>query len=108
MIDWDDVRYFLAAARGGYKDGQYLLNPTTPEMEGSQLDLVVAGTEEAPGEVVLYQGRSYKAYRGMGSLWAMAQGEAHAAALPDPPEHLLLTDADIAHSPDNVRQLCAT
>jgi IMP dehydrogenase len=32
-----------------------------------------AGTEEAPGEVELYQGRSYKAYRGMGSLGAMSQ-----------------------------------
>ncbi len=35
-----------------------------------------AGTEEAPGETVLYQGRSYKAYRGMGSLGAMQQGAA--------------------------------
>jgi IMP dehydrogenase len=35
-----------------------------------------AGTEEAPGEVVLYQGRSYKAYRGMGSLGAMTEGSA--------------------------------
>ncbi|MBW2494074.1 MAG: IMP dehydrogenase, partial [Deltaproteobacteria bacterium] len=35
-----------------------------------------AGTDEAPGEVVLYQGRSYKVYRGMGSLGAMAQGSA--------------------------------
>ncbi len=35
-----------------------------------------AGTEEAPGETVLYQGRSYKAYRGMGSLSAMQQGAA--------------------------------
>jgi IMP dehydrogenase len=33
-----------------------------------------AGTEEAPGEVILFQGRSYKAYRGMGSLGAMKQG----------------------------------
>ncbi|EHU8077321.1 IMP dehydrogenase [Vibrio cholerae] len=33
-----------------------------------------AGTEEAPGEVILYQGRSYKAYRGMGSLGAMSKG----------------------------------
>jgi len=37
---------------------------------------VFAGTEEAPGEIVLYQGRSYKSYRGMGSLGAMAQGSA--------------------------------
>lgn len=35
-----------------------------------------AGTEEAPGEVILYQGRSYKSYRGMGSLGAMQQGSA--------------------------------
>ncbi|HEX5485759.1 MAG TPA: IMP dehydrogenase, partial [Limnobacter sp.] len=35
-----------------------------------------AGTEEAPGEVILYQGRSYKSYRGMGSLGAMTQGSA--------------------------------
>ncbi|MGO3743271.1 IMP dehydrogenase [Kerstersia sp.] len=35
-----------------------------------------AGTEESPGEVVLFQGRSYKSYRGMGSLGAMSQGSA--------------------------------
>jgi IMP dehydrogenase len=35
-----------------------------------------AGTEEAPGEVVLYQGRSYKVYRGMGSIGAMTDGSA--------------------------------
>ncbi len=35
-----------------------------------------AGTEEAPGEVILYQGRSYKSYRGMGSLGAMSAGSA--------------------------------
>jgi IMP dehydrogenase len=35
-----------------------------------------AGTEESPGEVFLYQGRSYKSYRGMGSLGAMARGSA--------------------------------
>ncbi len=35
---------------------------------------LLAGTEEAPGEVILYQGRSYKSYRGMGSIGAMEQG----------------------------------
>jgi IMP dehydrogenase len=40
------------------------------------LGSMFAGTEEAPGEVILYQGRSYKSYRGMGSLGAMAQGAA--------------------------------
>jgi IMP dehydrogenase len=35
-----------------------------------------AGTDEAPGEVILYQGRSYKSYRGMGSVGAMARGSA--------------------------------
>ena len=37
---------------------------------------LLAGTEESPGEVYLYQGRSYKAYRGMGSVGAMARGSA--------------------------------
>jgi IMP dehydrogenase len=35
---------------------------------------LLAGTEESPGDVILYQGRSYKSYRGMGSLGAMKQG----------------------------------
>ena len=37
---------------------------------------LIAGTEETPGEIVLYKGRSYKVYRGMGSLGAMARGSA--------------------------------
>jgi len=41
-------------------------------MVGSML----AGTEEAPGDTFLYQGRSYKSYRGMGSVGAMARGSA--------------------------------
>ncbi len=56
---------------------------------------LLAGTEESPGETILYQGRTFKAYRGMGSLGAMAQGSseryfqsldgpAEAAALRDP------------------------
>src|SRR5438045_7003793 len=37
---------------------------------------LLAGTQEAPGETFLYQGRSYKTYRGMGSVGAMARGSA--------------------------------
>lgn len=37
---------------------------------------LIAGTDESPGEVILYQGRSFKSYRGMGSLGAMARGSA--------------------------------
>ena len=40
------------------------------------LGSLFAGTEEAPGEIELYQGRSYKSYRGMGSLGAMQKGSA--------------------------------
>ena len=37
---------------------------------------MIAGTDEAPGEIILYQGRSFKSFRGMGSLGAMARGSA--------------------------------
>jgi len=44
--------------------------------ECAMIGSLFAGTEESPGEVVLYQGQSYKSYRGMGSLGAMARGSA--------------------------------
>jgi hopene-associated glycosyltransferase HpnB len=42
-----------------------------------------------------------------GKVWAMQQGIAHAAAMPDPPHYLLLTDADISYTPDALRRLVA-
>lgn len=42
----------------------------------SMVGSMIAGTDESPGEVILYQGRSFKSYRGMGSLGAMARGSA--------------------------------
>jgi hopene-associated glycosyltransferase HpnB len=41
----------------------------------------------------------------VGKVWAMQQGIAHAAAMPDPPHYLLLTDADISYSPEALRKL---
>jgi IMP dehydrogenase len=51
---------------------------------------LLAGTEESPGETILYQGRTFKAYRGMGSLSAMAQGssERYFQSADAPPETL--------------------
>ena len=43
-------------------------------LEGTGIPVIADGTEESPGEIELYQGRSYKSYRGMGSLGAMSKG----------------------------------
>ena len=47
-----------------------------PARTAVMIGSLLAGTDEAPGEVFLYQGRSYKSYRGMGSIGAMARGSA--------------------------------
>jgi IMP dehydrogenase len=60
-------------------------------MVGSML----AGTDETPGEVFLYQGRSYKAYRGMGSVAAMARGSADRYFQQDIKDHLKLVPEGI-------------
>jgi IMP dehydrogenase len=56
---------------------------------------LLAGTDESPGEVFLYQGRSYKAYRGMGSLGAMARGSADRYFQQDVVEQLKLVPEGI-------------
>ena len=56
---------------------------------------LLAGTQEAPGEVFLYQGRAYKSYRGMGSVGAMARGSADRYFQQDIRDHLKLVPEGI-------------
>ena len=56
---------------------------------------LLAGTAEAPGEIFLYQGRSYKSYRGMGSVGAMARGSADRYFQQDIKDHLKLVPEGI-------------
>jgi IMP dehydrogenase len=63
-------------ADGGIKHSGDLTKALAAGASVAMMGSMFAGTEESPGEVFLYQGRSYKAYRGMGSVGAMAQGSA--------------------------------
>jgi len=59
---------------GGVKYSGDVVKALAAGASSVMIGSLLAGTEEAPGDVILYQGRSYKAYRGMGSLGAMKQG----------------------------------
>jgi IMP dehydrogenase len=63
-------------ADGGIKYSGDLAKAIAAGADCAMIGSLFAGTDESPGEVFLYQGRSYKAYRGMGSLGAMARGSA--------------------------------
>jgi IMP dehydrogenase len=59
---------------GGVKFSGDVVKALAAGASSIMIGSLLAGTEESPGEVILYQGRSYKSYRGMGSLAAMKQG----------------------------------
>lgn len=63
-------------ADGGIKYSGDLAKAIAAGADCVMVGSLLAGTEESPGEVFLYQGRSYKSYRGMGSIGAMARGSA--------------------------------
>ena len=63
-------------ADGGIKYSGDLAKALAAGADVAMVGSLLAGTDETPGEVFLYQGRSYKSYRGMGSVGAMARGSA--------------------------------
>ncbi len=65
-----------AIADGGMRTSGDVVKAIAAGADCCMIGSLLAGTDEAPGEVFLYQGRSYKSYRGMGSLGAMARGSA--------------------------------
>ena len=75
-VETGQKRNIPIIADGGIKYSGDLAKAIAAGASGAMVGSLFAGTDEAPGEVHLYQGRSYKSYRGMGSVGAMARGSA--------------------------------
>ena len=82
-------------ADGGIKYSGDLAKSIAAGADCAMIGSLFAGTDESPGEVFLYQGRSYKAYRGMGSVGAMARGSADRYFQQDVQESLKLVPEGI-------------
>ena len=76
VVSAADKQKVPVIADGGIKYSGDLAKAIAAGADCAMLGSALAGTDEAPGEVVLYQGRSYKTYRGMGSVGAMMRGSA--------------------------------
>jgi IMP dehydrogenase len=75
-VDVANKRNIPVIADGGIKFSGDLAKAIAAGASAGMIGSLLAGTDEAPGETYLYQGRSFKSYRGMGSVGAMARGSA--------------------------------
>jgi IMP dehydrogenase len=99
-------------ADGGLRSSGDVAKALAAGASAVMIGSLLAGTEEAPGETFLYQGRSYKSYRGMGSVGAMARGSADRYFQQDIKDQLKLVPEGIegqvaykGHAADVIHQL---